>query len=118
MGYFIREAVITVATDDDLSAVVDLGECAEIVAVVLPTMTSTNITFQANAGVRDGQDALTFYSVVDEGGNAIALTGGTGSAFIALNESTEQLRGLRYVKVGTSAGQAADRTIQLVCKAG
>jgi len=93
------DCLITIATDDDLSAAVDLGTPYDSLIVIIPALTSANLTLYASEDF-----AKTYYSV----GSSIVVAAGTGS-FIDVWE----LGGLQYIKIGTSVAQAADRRFRV-----
>ncbi len=94
-----QDCKITIATDDDLSAAVDLGAVYDTLIVQIPTLTVSDLTLYA-AETLTG----TYYPV----GNSITVVAGTGG-FIDIWE----LGGFQYIKIGTSAGQAANRTFRV-----
>jgi hypothetical protein len=94
-----KDAVITIATDDDLTAEVSIEKDCDTLVVIIPTLTSSDLTLYA-AEVSGG----TYYAV----GNTATIVAGTGE-FIDVWE----VGGLEHFKIGTSAGQAADRTFKV-----
>ena len=92
--------VITIATDDDLSAEVDLGKPYETLLVYIPTLTSANLTCYA------ARTAGGTYAAI---GNGVVVAAGTGGFF-----DTWDIGGHRHIKIGTSAGQGANRTFYVM----
>ena len=91
-----QTATITIATDDDLSDEVDLGDYYGYLNVILPELTSADVSLQVSdesGGTFQDLDSATF----------AAGTGEVNTTFV--------LGGWRYLKVKTSASQAADREI-------
>lgn len=94
-----KSAVITIATDDDLSAEVDLGLNADYLQIVLPALTSTTVSVYVSL-VPGG----TFVSL----GSSVATATTTGSyATMFL------LGGYQFIKIKTSVGQSANRTFEV-----
>jgi hypothetical protein len=92
-----KTAAITVAEDDDLSGAVDLGEHYRYLAVVVPPLT------QARVGVHVAPELVGAYVPLGSGSAAQTdlTTGGYATVF--------DLGGWRFVRLSTSAAQAADR---------
>jgi hypothetical protein len=93
------DAVITIASDDDLTAEVDLGEYCDTLIVYIPTLTSSNLTLYVS-----DEDGGTFKAV----GSSLTVAAGTGDYW-----DVWILGSHRYIKIGTSAGQAANRTFKV-----
>jgi len=93
------DATITIATDDDLTAAVDLGADYDTLIVYIPTLTSAELTLYVSETL-----AGTYYAV----GNSVTVAAGTGG-FI----DVWILGGARYIKIGTSAAQGANRTFRV-----
>lgn len=97
--------VITVATDDDLSAAISVPNGAGSALVLVPTITSATVSAQvSNDG---GTTYATLYNV-DETvqGFPTASTGGRYMPLIFFGKVT-------HMKIATGAGQAADRTFKV-----
>lgn len=98
----VVDAVITIATDDDLSAAVDLSGLT-LVAIQWPAaMTSANATFSVST------DGVTY-----------RLLTGVSEAITVSNQlpvTVSEWYGVRYVKLITDGNEAANRTIGLVCR--
>lgn len=94
-----KNAVITIATDDDLSAEVDLGNNYEFMQIILPTLTSCQVSVQVSD--------TTGGTFVDLGNSQTTdtTTGGYATTF--------KLGGYQFIKVKTSAAQGANRTIKV-----
>jgi hypothetical protein len=92
-----KSAVITIATDDDLSAEVDLGRDYEYLDIIIPTIDSSNISLYVSRNTGG-----TFYQLGDSTSYFEAATGGRAD--------TLNLGGWQYVKIKTSAAQSANRT--------
>lgn len=92
-----KTATITVATDDDLSDAVDLGDHYRYLAVILPALTSARVGVHVCATV-DGT-----YVALGSGMSAQTdpTTGGYATVF--------DIGGWRFVKLSTTAAQAEDR---------
>jgi hypothetical protein len=93
------DALVAISDDDDLTVEVDLGYVFDSVLVYIPTLTASDLTLYA-AETKGG----TYYAV----GNSVTVAAGTGSFYDWWN-----LGGFQYIKIGTSAGQAADRTFRV-----
>jgi len=100
-----KEAVITVASDDDLTPEVDLGGEYEQLLIEIPTITSAQVSLQVARS--SGGTFRDLHMVLDADGTTgqIITDAGTGGIMVIM-----PLGGFRYIKVKTSAGQAADRT--------
>lgn len=94
-----KNATITIASDDDLTAAVDLGRSYDFMIVHIPTLTSANLTCY-------GSETLggTYYAL----GNSVTVAAGAGGF-----ADVWKIGGHRYIKIGTSAGQAANRTFRV-----
>ena len=96
-----KTATIDVETDDDLSGAVDLGEHYRYLAVVLPPLTL------ARVGIHVAPSLTGTYVPLGSGASAQTdpTTGGYATVF--------DLGGWRFVRLSTSAGQAADREFSI-----
>jgi len=94
-----KDAVITIATDDDLTAEVDLEKSYETLIVLIPTLTSSDLTCYGSE-TKGG----TYYAL----GSSLTVAAGTGAYADIWN-----IGGFQHIKIGTSAGQAADRTFRV-----
>ncbi|MCK9355818.1 MAG: hypothetical protein M0R22_01530 [Dehalococcoidia bacterium] len=92
-----KTATIDVSADDDLSDSVDLGEHYRYLAVIVPALTS------ARVGVHVAPSLAGTYVALGSGTSAQtdATSGGYATVF--------DIGGWRFVKLSTSAAQAADR---------
>jgi hypothetical protein len=94
-----NDAVITIATDNTVSAAVKLDKPYEYLNVIIPTIDSATVSLmvaptEAGTYVTLGQSATT-----------TASTGAFADTF--------QLGGYQFVKIKTSATQTANRTFQI-----
>ncbi len=94
-----KNCVITIATDNDLSAAVDLGREYETLLVRIPTIDSANL-YCYGCETLGGT-----YTVL---GNGVYATAGTGG-FLDVWE----IGGFKYIKIGTSAIQTSNRTFKV-----
>lgn len=105
----VVDCLIDVATDDDLSEAVPLGGRV-VTGIVMPAAwTAANITFQASV------DGTTYYALEDASTGtpaAVGITSPAASKHYAIDPAIWY--SVRFLKIATSAGQAADRTIKLV----
>jgi len=95
-----QNATITVASDNDLSAAVDLGIPCEYLDIIVPTITSADISVYV-AETADGT-----YQHLGLASNVFAA--GTGAISTTFN-----LGGWQHVKIGTSAAQLANTTFRV-----
>jgi len=91
-----KNAVITIATDDDLTAAVDLGRPYETLLVYIPTITSADLTCYVSETLAGTYTAL---------GKSVVVAAGTGG-FVDIWD----IGGFQYIKIGASAAQSANRT--------
>jgi len=91
-----KNATITIATDNDLTAEVDLGRPYETLLVHIPALTSCN---------------LICYVAEKTGGTFYPL--GTMAAGEGTLADTWEIGGHQFVKIGTSVGQSSDRTFRI-----
>lgn len=105
----VKEAVITIAADNDLSAEVDLAGYG-LIGLIMPTLDNCNVTFQVS-DVSGG----TFVDLKSAAGNAVTVTAGVGG-FAVSADDLAPLCAYRYVKIETSAVQTADRTFSFILK--
>ena len=89
-------AVITIATDDDLTAAANLGRPFETLLVYIPTLTSSDLTVYVSETLAGTYTAL---------GSSVVVAAGTGG-YVDIWD----IGGFQYLKIGTSAAQAANRT--------
>lgn len=92
-------AVITIATDDDLTPEVNLGKEYYGMQVIIPTIDSANVSVQV-AKATGG----TFYDL----GVSEVIPAGTGNLMDVIS-----LGGFQYIKVKTSAAQTSNRTFEV-----
>jgi len=85
------------ATDDDLTPACDLGNSWEYMQLVIPAITASTI------GLLVARKSAETYQTLGDSSNVIASSSGGFS-------TTLQLGGFQFIKIKTSAGQAADRT--------
>lgn len=101
-----KTAQIIIATDTQLSAAVDLGEL-RLAAVAVPAgWTAAGITFQASF---DGQ---TWFDLYDSAG-AVTLPQAAVAAGRLVVVDPAVFFGIRYLKLRSTAPQAANRDIIL-----
>ncbi len=96
-----KTASIVVLEADDLSGAVDLGDHYRYVAVIIPALTSARVGVHV-AMALDG-------AYVPLGSGTAAQTEPTTGGYATIFDTG----GWRYVKVSTSAAQAADREFSL-----
>lgn len=102
------DVLIDQDVDDDLTGAADLQNYS-LVGVIMPaTWTAADITFEGSV------DDTTFNTIKSNSGTTYTLTV-AASEYIYIPISDSFLFP-RYIKVATSAGQAADRTVTLVLK--
>lgn len=102
------EATIDQSADDDLTPSIDLAGY-QVVALQMPSAwTAANITLEGSV------DNSTFQAVYNRAGVQYTITA-AASRYITIDPS-DSLSFPRYIKIATSAGQAADRTITLVLR--
>ncbi len=94
-----KDCTITIATDDTTSAEVDLGADCDLLQVIIPALTACTVKVQV-AEVTSG----TFQDL----GSGQTTVSGTGSY-----STMFKLGGYRYIKLVTSAAQAANRTFRV-----
>ena len=97
--YDWKDCKITILTDTDLSAEVDLEKECDTLLVHIPTITSSNLTLYVSE-----THGGTYYAV----GNSVTVAAGTGGF-----ADTWDLGGYQHIKIGTSAEQEADRTFRV-----
>ena len=91
-----KNATITITTDNDLTAEVDLGRPYETMLVHIPALTSCN---------------LICYVAEKTGGTFYPL--GTMAAGEGTLADTWEIGGHQFVKIGTSVAQAANRIFRI-----
>ena len=95
-----ENATITIATDDDLTPEVDLGRDYEFLDIVIPTITSSDLS------VYVAEKTAGTYQHLGLASNVFAA--GTGAISTIFN-----LGGWQFIKIGTSAAQGANRTFRV-----
>jgi len=100
-----KTAVITIATDDKVSAEVNLQHGYKKLLVLIPTLTSSAISVSIS-----DRSGGTYYPVHKLKSDLSAtglqsLTAGTGAVAMAF-----AINGAQYVKIVAAASQGADRT--------
>jgi hypothetical protein len=112
----IIPVTITIAVSTTISAEVNLNG-KRLIGIIMPTAwTLANLTMQA---LLDEPSALpkvpVFGNVVDGAGAAVVIAATpTASTYLAIAD-TSVFVGLGRIKIVAGAGQAADRTLKLVC---
>ena len=109
MLYSVVECKIAIASSTTVSALVDLENRA-IVGLVLPALTSTNLSFKVAANPTD-----TPVDLKNADGTAITITAATGG-FAIDSDDLVCLAGYRWMQIIASVAQAANRTFQLLIK--
>lgn len=95
-----RDAVITIATDTDLSAEVDLGASFHQLQIRIPAIDA------ADVGIEVAEESGgTYYTLGN--GTALILAGEGGFT------TTVLLGGYQYIKVRTTNPQSANRTFRI-----
>ena len=94
-----KDATITIATDDDLTPEVDLGRDFEYLDIIIPTLTSCQVSLEV-AQLTGG----TFQDLGDD-----VKTDTTTGAYT----TTFLLGGYQFIKLKTSAGQGSNRTFKV-----
>lgn len=107
MGAVIREVLIDVSSDDDLSEVLDFGKPVQILWVYSPTLTSATVSLLASVSGAESPAAGDYETVASD----IHGGAGTGDALVLLREN--EVAGFRHWKIQTGAGQGADRTFSV-----
>jgi len=93
-----QDVLIDISEDDDLTAEIDLGDYYSYLNIVIPALTSANVSL---------------YVATETGGTFYALDSAVFAAGTGTIATTFVLGGWRYIKIATSAGQAANRTFTL-----
>lgn len=111
----LNSETTTILNGAALSSIIDAREI-NILAVVLPTWTNANVSFQGSV------DGANFFDVYTTAGEFSINAGLTGGKIVALTaDQLATLGGLMWLKVrsgltGGPVNQAADRIINLVYK--
>jgi len=103
----VKSCVTAISTKT--SAAVDL-EDAEIFGLILPTLTSTNLTFTVSSTL-----AGDYVTLKAKDGTALTITATTG-AFAICSDDLIGLKGWRFVKIVSSETQLAARTFTWLLK--
>ena len=101
------ELTAVIAISGTVSAAVDLVGTG-LVAIQLPTMTGTAISFQGSA------DGTTYTAIHDGAGAAVSITTATDTCTVVPESIT---RGFRFIKLVSGSTEAAERTIKLITRA-
>lgn len=107
---------ITIATSTTISAEVNVN-AKRIVGIVMPAAwTAGNITLQALTDEPSALPKAPVFGAVSDGAGAVIVVAATPAAgsYVALPD-TLALIGLGRIRVVAGIGQAADRTLKLVC---
>ena len=107
----VVEATIVQATDDDLTPAIDL-EGYSISGLIIPVLTSANLTFTVSETI-----AGTYFTVKDKDAAAFTIAAGTGSLAVS-SVDLEALKGYRFIKIASSAGQVSNRVFKFILKNG
>lgn len=104
----VVECLIDVSEDNDLSEAVNLGGRWLLGLEIPASWTAADITFMAS------MDGATYKALVDETGAAVGVTvtADTIVGFSGINPAV--FLAARFLKIATSAGQAADRTLKFL----
>ena len=100
---------IDISADDDLtSAAIDFRDYRMLQVQIPSTWTAANLTFTTSATI-DG----TYTDLYDSDGNQVVVTAAASQTVGVTGSEADALAAAFYVKIATTAGQAADRS--LVC---
>lgn len=108
VGEITLDVLIDQSVDDDLTGGIDTGQLHLTNILIPATWTTANITFQGSI------DDST-YKPIKSGGSLYTVTVGAAGDLCHIPVS-DSFSFPRYIKIGTTAGQAADRTLTLVFK--
>lgn len=101
-----EQAVITVATDNDLSSAVDLKDFTLSGLIVPAGLSSTTLNFWVSV------DGVNFYQLVDAQNSTVTVdVGATAKAMII---SPCCFAGWQYIKIGTGSAEGSNKTFTLV----
>lgn len=101
--------LIDQSVDDDLTTEIDLGEFT-LAAIITPSSwTAANIRFEAAE-----KSGGTFADLYDSDGNQVIVQAAASRCLGLTGNQASALAPCRFVKIGTTAGQAADRTLYLL----
>lgn len=100
-----KSAVITIATDDDLTPEVDLGKDFSYVLVLIPTITSSTVTIHVAKG-----SGGTFFPVYAFDADATGDFAHATTAATTLHAVVFFIGGAQYIKIATGSAQGADET--------
>lgn len=101
------DALIDISEDDDLTPEIDLGEFYAFVQVVIPTITGAKVSLQIGTESGGTYKDLHEWKDADADNTVLYATADdTGDKVVVFFVGAAQ-----FLKVKTSAGQAADRTL-------
>lgn len=102
-------AVITIASDQKVSAAADLGPDNYFYGIEMPAAwTAGNITFKVANDKIDG----TYSDLIDDGGSVVTLTTpAAGQTVLFRTTILDALKMFHFVKLVSQNNQAGDRTL-------
>jgi hypothetical protein len=104
-----KTVTIDISESTTISSIVDTEQFNQYAFVMPAVWSAADITFQ---GAYKADD--TFVAILDEAGAAVTVTGPAANEALSMDEATMRyLRPWRFLKLVSSAGQAADRDITL-----
>lgn len=103
-----KDAVITYATVDDLTAEVDLERVCDGLLIIVPTIDTAQLTIYVSDETGGTFQILHITDPADGGDNDVISASGTGGFTWVV-----PLGGFQYIKIKTSAAQTADRTFKV-----
>lgn len=103
-----KNATITITSDDDLSAEVDLGRPYDTLLIVIPTITSSTVSVKVAEKSGGTFQDLYITATSDGDDDQPITTAGTGGITWIV-----PIGGFQFIKIATGAGQAANRTFRV-----
>ena len=108
MGVVIRDVMLDISEDDDLSLALDFGKPVRLLWIYVPDIDSADVDIHASISVEENPASDTFKLFKED------LMGGAGTGDEIVNLSLEDdIAGFRYFKIGTSQSQSADRVFRV-----
>lgn len=100
------DVLIDISEDDDLTSAFSFRDY-RLMSIQIPSAwTAANLTFK----VSDTQDG-TFSDLYDSDGNQVVVTAAASQTVAVTGAEATALSSCLWVKIATTAGQAADRTL-------
>uniref|UniRef100_A0A6M3JXH6 Uncharacterized protein n=1 Tax=viral metagenome TaxID=1070528 RepID=A0A6M3JXH6_9ZZZZ len=103
-----KNCTVTIATNDQLSAAVDLGRAYDTLLIVIPTITSSTVNVRVSENAAGTYQDLYITATSDGDDDKPITTAGTGGITWVV-----PIGGFQFIKLYCGSAQAANRTFRV-----